>query len=169
MLKKLLEILSSNFPLILSTIVSLCALFVSLYQTNNQRRIKITELYFEAQLKAYTEFYNLIISLEYDLEQDEIRDIRPILKASKSAALISTHDIAMEISNFCSIYMDYIREMDCGKLTENTRWLFENSLNNISILFREEMFRHDTMKRNISKKYKKYFKKRWSLEYNNMQ
>ena len=90
----LISVLNENFPLILSTVVSIVSIGVNaavvIRQTSSERKIKSMDLYFNAQYEAYKELYEAAVELEIDLQPNEIRDTRRLISAAKKSRNVIT-------------------------------------------------------------------------------
>ena len=158
---KILSFLSDNLAIILSSGVSMCAIFGTIYQSKSQHNEKSMELYFEAQLKAYTEFYNIASDLERDLKPKESRDVRKLIAAAKNAELLSPYHVAVIIDNFCAVYLDYLYESDIGEVSEEMHDDFKTSLELVTMYLREELLKYDSKRTIKEKRLRKKLKKIW--------
>lgn len=155
----ILEFLSENFQTIASTFIALFALYGTLYTAKNQNKTKSMELYFEAQLKAYSNLLRIVSELDKDLKKNEDRDLRELVMSAKSAEILSPHNLAKVIDHFCSWHIDYLVEMDRGELSEETYSEWKRSLCLMSNMMREELLRYGKFKRKTDKIFKKVFSK----------
>ena len=162
---KLIDFLSTsnNLAIVLSSIVSFVAviitgivsIIVSKNQVKHQYKEKSMSLFFEAQLKAYTELYKAAAELERDLKPKETRDIRALIIAAKNAEIVSTEPVAAMIDNFCGTFADFLEKEDSGDFSEEDIKDFKNSLKMMTIYIREELLRFDYYEKKTAKKRKK--------------
>ena len=155
----ILNFLSENLQTIASTFIALTALHGTIYTAKNQNKTKSMELYFEAQLKAYTDLFRIISEMDKDPSKNETRDLRKLVMYAKSAEILSPYNLAKVIDNFCSWYIDYLLEMDIGELSEETYSSWKKSLSLMSNMMREELLRHGNIKRKSDKIFKKIVSK----------
>ncbi|MCI5752325.1 MAG: hypothetical protein MR038_07605 [Oscillospiraceae bacterium] len=149
-----------DLALILSTSVSIITLIttsiVTIYQEYNQQKTTSMEMYFEAQLKAYMDFYQMTAELDFDLKEGEVRDARNLISAAKIAEMLSPQLVADCIEDFCAVYLDYIYETDNnGSASEKTIKEFKDSLFLINKLMRDELMRYDKPSRKYVKSIEK--------------
>lgn len=115
----LISILSENFPLILSSVVSIFSIvvnvFVVLKQTSSERKTKAMDLYFKAQYEAYKELYEAAIELEIGLKSGEPQDIKRLFSTVKSAEILSPGAVVTIIDDFCRIYTLYFEKKNSGE------------------------------------------------------
>lgn len=149
---------SNNFALVLSSLVSICVAIctaiVSIRQSKNQYREKSMSLFFDTQLKAYTQLYKAAAELQRDLKPKETRDIRSLIWAAKNAEIISPYHVAEIIDDFCAVYSDYLYKDDEGNATEKDIKEFQDSLKLMTIYIREELLRFDFQNKKPNKKRK---------------
>ena len=139
--------LTENFPLILSTIVSIVAILVPIYQARIQRKMNIMNTYLDMQSKAYRELFHTIAYYDSDVP---INDLRQLYASAYDAMLVSTHTNALVIKDFCAVYRDLLSNPTDEKLIKE----YKERMTILTTLLREELFRFDTIKR----KSDKYFK-----------
>lgn len=151
-----------DIALILSTAVSavaiISALITSVYQAYCQKKTQAMGMYFEAQLKAYTDFFVAAADLERDLKENEKRDIRELIKFAKIAETVSPDIVAKCINDFCAVYADYLVETDISSDNQATEELakeFKESLFIATTFMRAELMRYDNKKREYEKKFLK--------------
>ena len=144
-------------PLILSTLVSLLAVFGTIYQTHSNKKIKLNELYFSAQLSAYQNLCKAIANLEGTSEQIYMREF---IEASHSARLVSTQRVAEVINHFCAVYCDYIGAEDKGEVPGELFAEFKDSKFMLMTLLQGEMMRFDSKRRKSDKYFKKHYNKK---------
>lgn len=157
----MIQVLEENFPLILSTAVSIVAVCATIYQSSIARKNKITDLYFSAQLKAYTELYKAIGNLDQNYSPD---NISAFIAASQSAMLISTHQNAEIISNFYAVYLDFVDAKNKQDVSPELMAEFKDSRDVLNIMLREELLRFDTPKRKIERHLKREIKMQNKLQ-----
>lgn len=139
-------ILSSSISII--SVISAAA--TAIYQQYNQRKTKIMEMYFEAQLKTYTDFYTLIVGVDSSPIDD---NLDKIAAAAKAAEILSPQDVAKIINEFCKRYFKYKNEVENnGYATKETLTKFYDAIEAVEKAMREELMRHDTYKRKYLKK-----------------
>lgn len=150
---------SNNFALLLSSFVSICVAvctaIVSIHQSKNQYKEKSMSLFFESQLRAYTELYKAAAELQRDLKPKETRDIRSLIIAAKNAEIISTAPVASIIDKFCAIFTDFLIKEDNNETSENDMKDFQDSLKTMTIYIREELLRFDSQNKRAKMKRKK--------------
>lgn len=100
------ELISDNFPLILSTLVSVLLASANFYQAWNQKKIKLMELNFGVKQQAYTKLLKAIMTLERLSEGGGTQEIRFLSVAANAAMLVSTQKTAEKIDSFCLLYID---------------------------------------------------------------
>lgn len=157
----MIHVLEENFPLILSTVVSIVAVCATIYQSSIARKNKITDLYFSAQLKAYTELYKAIGNLDQNYSPE---NISALITASQSAMLISTHQNAEIISNFYAVYLDFVEAKNKQDISPELMTEFKNSRDILNIMLREELLRFDNSKRKVERYLKREIKTQSKLQ-----
>lgn len=140
-------------PLILSTLVSLVAVFATIYQTYSSRKNKLSEMYFHAQLTAYQDLCKAVSKLEDSCSQQQLQGV---YEAGLSAILVSTRRNAEVISHFCAVYCDYVDSQSAGQNTEDLVKEFREAKFTLLTLLQDELMRFDRKHR----KSDKYFKKK---------
>lgn len=162
---KLIDFLSTsnNLAIVLSSIVSLGAVMitgiVSIIVSNNQAKHQYKEksmsLFFEAQLKAYTELYKVAAELERDLKPYEKRDIRALIIAAKNAEIVSTEPVAAMIDNFCGTFTAFLEKEDSGEFSEEDVKDFKDSLKLMTIYLRTELLAFNSQEKRAKKERQK--------------
>lgn len=155
-----ISILKENFPLILSTFVSVISIgvnvFVVVKQTSSERKIKSMDLYFSAQYKAYKELYEAAAELEADLKPNETRDIRRLLSAAKNAEMLSPESVVEVIDNFCAVHTEYVDREDNGEqISPELQKEFKEALSVLGLCLREELRRFNEKESKILKEIEK--------------
>ena len=148
-----------DIALILSTAVSIVSIatatITTIYQQYNDRKTTAMEMYFEAQLNAYKEFYTMATTMDMAfVEGKERPDEAAFIAAAKTAEILSPPVVAEVINHFCSVYYDYIEESKRKGISEKTKNEFKEALFMLTTYMREELMRHDGGNR----KYLKYIK-----------
>ena len=139
-------------PLILSTLVSICAIVATAYQTHSGRKTKINELYFSAQLEAYNNLFDIVAVYDVEPPQKMEYNYGPIIAAGMKAMLVSTHRNAEVIENFCAVYINYLEDVQKGK--EPSKEILDTLKSakfSMTTLLRGELLRFETMKRKSDK------------------
>lgn len=151
-----ISILKENFPLILSTFVSVISIgvnvFVVVKQTSSERKIKSMDLYFNAQYAAYKELYEAAAELEANLNSNETRDTRRLLSAAKKAEMLSPLSVVDIIDNFCAFQTECVIKRDRGEqLSPELQKEFKEALSILGMCLREELMRFNEKESKILK------------------
>ena len=149
--------MENYIPLILSTLVSMLAIFGTIYQTYSNKKTKLNELYFSAQLAAYQNLCRSIANLGVSCEQVYMREF---IEASHSAMLVSTQRVAEVINHFCAVYCDYIEAENRGEVPKELFSDFKDSKFMLMTLLQDEMMRFDSKYRKSDKYFKKHYNKK---------
>ena len=161
-MKDILQFLSNNLAVILSSLISIFTvigtIINAMYQTNKQSKSKAMELYFQAQLNAYTELYHKSIEIDHQLNEGEERDLRPFAAACKNAELLSPSHVAEQIINFEATCFTLVKEIDENNVSEKTEQQFSLQLEIVGCLLRNELMRYDKNRPKSDKKIKNLIK-----------
>lgn len=141
------EFFTNNFALILSTTVSIVALLIPVYQAKTEKRISTMNMYLKMQYDAYCALFHEITILDFAKPPINLCTLH---EAAHKAMLVSTHRNAEAIKNFCIVYADILLDPS----NENYKREFKESMNTLTALLRDELFRFDTMKRKSPKFFK---------------
>lgn len=140
---------SSNVPLILSQVVALLTVIASIasvfIQARHARRLKIADLYFNAQLKAYSALLEALVSGTLLTEIGRTAALKAALAAVQPALLLSSPDAASAIRKFYFSHCDYIDEFAEGERTVKAVEDHRDQLWVLQDCLRDEMYRFETL------------------------
>lgn len=145
-----------DIALILSTAVSIVSIVATavttICQQHNARKTTAMEMYFEAQLNAYKEFYAIATTMDMELLGGvEQPNEAAFIAAAKTAEILSPPVVADVIDHFCDVYSEYADEISKNDVSPKIQKEFKDALFMLTAYMRAELMRHEKSNRKYLK------------------